>query len=142
MKLAGIDEATQGTFFRCLHDEKPEDPRAIGLRHRWYDRYKEKGLRAKVLMRDDDEIVGLGQYIPIEHSHLIGEDLFAILCIWVHGYEHLVGNWQGASICSVLPRWRLSTLRQRGRMNNDAESQVRLSSPRRAAGNRMTARLK
>jgi hypothetical protein len=26
---------------------------------------------------------------------LIGQDLFAILCIWVHGYEHLVGNQQG-----------------------------------------------
>jgi GNAT superfamily N-acetyltransferase len=89
VKLTEIDKNTEGTFFRCLHDEKPADPRTIEMRRRWYDRYKENGLRAKV------QIVGLCQYIPIEHSHLIGEDLFAILCIWVHGYEHLVGNQQG-----------------------------------------------
>ena len=95
MKLVEVDRDTEDTFFRCLHDERPADPRVIELRRRWYDRYKEKGLRAKVLVRDDDAIVGLCQYLPIEHSPLLGEDLFAILCIWVHGYEHLVGNQQG-----------------------------------------------
>lgn len=95
MKLVEIDKNTEGTFFRCLHDEKSADPRVLALRHRWYDRYKEKGLRAKVLMREDEAIVGLCQYLPIEHSQLMGEDLFVILCIWVHGYEHLVGNQQG-----------------------------------------------
>jgi GNAT superfamily N-acetyltransferase len=95
VRLAEIDEATEDTFFRCLHDERPQDPRVTALRHRWYGRHKGKGLRAKVLVRDEDEIVGLCQYLPIEHSHLTGEDLFAILCIWVHGYEHLVGNQQG-----------------------------------------------
>jgi GNAT superfamily N-acetyltransferase len=65
------------------------------LRRRWYHRYKDKGLRAKVLVRDDHAIVGLCQYLPIEHSPLIGEQLLTILCIVVHGYEHLVGNQQG-----------------------------------------------
>ena len=84
LRLIEINEETQGTFFRCLHDEIPEDPREIKLCRHWYNRHKEKGLRAKVLVRDDSEIVGLCQYIPIEHSPLIGEDLFVILCIWVH----------------------------------------------------------
>ena len=95
MKLLDIDRDTDGTFFRCLHDEQPENPQVIELRRRWYDKHKDKGLRAKVLLRDDNAAVGLCQYIPIEHSHFIGKDLFAILCIWVHGYEHLVGNQQG-----------------------------------------------
>ncbi len=95
MKLIAIDRDTEGTFFRCLHDEKPENPKVIELRRRWYDRFKKKGLRAKVLVRENNVVVGLCQYIPIEYSHLIGEDLFVILCIWVHGYEHLVGNQQG-----------------------------------------------
>jgi len=95
VKLIDIDKETEATFFRCLHDENPEDPRQIELRRRWYNRYKKKGLRAKVLVRDDHAIVGLCQYIPIEHSHFLGEDLLAILCIYVHGYEHLVGNQQG-----------------------------------------------
>ena len=34
----------------------------------------------------------MGQYLPIEASHIKGAGLFAILCLWVHGYEHLVGN--------------------------------------------------
>lgn len=95
MKLIEIDKNTEDTFFRCMHDEVPADPRVIEIRRRWYKQNKEKGLRAKVLLRDDNSIVGLCQYIPIERSHLIGKDLMAILCIWVHGYEHLVGNQQG-----------------------------------------------
>ena len=78
-----------------MHDERPENPPVIELRHRWYDQYKSKGLRAKVLVRDDKAVVGLCQYIPIEHSPLLGENLFVILCFAVHGYEHLVGNQQG-----------------------------------------------
>jgi len=95
MNLIDIDNSTEGTFFRCLHDEKPENPGVIELRRRWFDRNKGKGLRAKLLVREDGAVVGLCQYMPIEHSHLIGEDLFVILCIWVHGYTHLVGNQQG-----------------------------------------------
>lgn len=95
MKIVDIDKDTEGTFFRCMHDERPENPFVIKLRHRWYDQYQDKGLRAKVLVRDDNVIIGLCQYIPIEHSPLTGENLFAILCHLVHGYEHLVGNQQG-----------------------------------------------
>ncbi|MGD0999751.1 MAG: GNAT family N-acetyltransferase [Candidatus Brocadiia bacterium] len=94
MRLVDIAESTEGTFFRCLHDEKPEIPGVTALRRRWYERLKRRGLRAKVLMREDGAVLGLCQYVPIEHSHFIGRDLFAILCIWVHGYEHLVGNQQ------------------------------------------------
>jgi len=95
VKLVDIDKDTEGTFFRCMHDERPENPPVIELRHRWYDQYKSKCLRAKVLVRDDKAVVGLCQYIPIEHSPLTGENLFTILCFAVHGYEHLVGNQQG-----------------------------------------------
>ena len=94
MELVDIDANTQGTFFRCLHDSEPENPEVIALRRRWYERHKRHGLRAKVLLREDKAVVGLCQYIPIEHSPFLGKDLLAILCIWVHGYEHLVGNQQ------------------------------------------------
>ena len=95
MHLATINERTEGTFFRCLHDETPEDPEAVALRRRWYQRYHDKGLRAKLLFDDAERVVGLCQYLPIEHSPFLGRDLLAILCIWVHGYEYLVGNQQG-----------------------------------------------
>jgi GNAT superfamily N-acetyltransferase len=95
MELLDIEKSSEGTFFRCLHDEKPAEPLMMDMRDNWYRRFKDKGLRAKLLIDDDEQFVGLCQYIPIEHSHLVGEKLMAILCMWVHGYEHLVGNQQG-----------------------------------------------
>jgi len=95
MKIVEIDKATEGTFFRCLHDEETDNPQVSGLRRDWYAKTKPEGLRAKVLIDDNGDIVGLCQYLPIEHSPFEGKDLLAILCIWVHGYEHLVGNQQG-----------------------------------------------
>ncbi len=94
MKLVDIDKGNEGTFFRCLHDEKPADPRVMAMRREWYDKNIENGLRAKLLYDDNDVIVGLCQYIPIEYSLLVGKDLMAIQCMWVHGYDHLVGNQQ------------------------------------------------
>ena len=75
MKLVDIDSRTNDTFFRCLHDEIPEDPVVGKMRRQWCDDHKAKGLRMKVLLRDDDAVVGLCQYMPIEHSFLIGKDL-------------------------------------------------------------------
>jgi hypothetical protein len=95
MRLLDIDEKTEGTFFRCLHDEKPDDPREIALRRKWFEENREKGLRAKVLVLDGGEVAGLCQYMPIEHTQFEGEGLFAIHCMWVHGYDHHIGNKQG-----------------------------------------------
>jgi len=95
MKLVDVDHSTEGTFLRCLHDEAPDDPRVINLRRRWVDAHKDKGWRAKVLVLESGEVAALCQYMPIEHSHFVGEDLLVILCIWVHGYDHHIGNRQG-----------------------------------------------
>jgi hypothetical protein len=32
MHLSEIDENTEDTFFRCLHDEIPADPRVMAMR--------------------------------------------------------------------------------------------------------------
>ena len=98
MKLCDLTAETEGTFFRCLHDEKPDDPRVIEMRRRWYAKFRPLGLRAKVLIEDSGEVVGLCQYLPVEHSGFIGEGLMAILCMWVHGYEHHVGDRQGCGL--------------------------------------------
>ena len=94
MRLVDVTEKTENIFFRCLHDEEPEDFQQTSIRRQWYKRNKSNGHRAKLLILDNGQIGGLCQYIPIEHSHLIGEDLLALLCMWVHGYEHGVGNQQ------------------------------------------------
>ena len=102
MRLVDVDERTEETFFRCLHDEKPANPRVVEMRKRWYEAHKEKGLRARLLYSDSEEVVGLCQYMPIERSIFIGRDLMVILCMWVHGYEHLVGNQQGKGYGSFM----------------------------------------
>lgn len=94
-RVRDVTGETLGTFFRCLHDERPDDPEVIRIRKDWFDRNVPLGLRAKVLVTDLDEVAGLCQYIPIEHSHYIGSGLMAILCMWVHGYPHHLGNRQG-----------------------------------------------
>jgi len=94
MRIAEIDSKTEGTFFRCLHDERPDDPRVVGIRRSWYDRFKPKGLRGKALIADNDDVVGLCQYLPIDYSPFDGKDLMAILCMWIHGFEHHIGNQQ------------------------------------------------
>ena len=95
MQLKDVDSTTEDAFLRCLHLEKPCEPEVMALRRRWYDRYKSEGLRAKVLVDDDNTVVALGQYVPIEISPFLGEGLAVILCMWVHGYNHHIGNVQG-----------------------------------------------
>jgi len=94
MRLVEIDETTEDTFYRCLHDEIPADPRVMAMRREWRAMYQPKGHRAKVLFDDLEQVVGLTNYIPVEHSPYEGVNLMAILCMWIHGYEHLVGNQQ------------------------------------------------
>ncbi len=94
MQLKDVDPATEDAFLRCLHLETPADPDVMAIRRRWYDRYKDRGLHAKVLVDDDNNVVALAQWVPIEISPFLGEGLAAILCMWVHGYDHHIGNQQ------------------------------------------------
>jgi hypothetical protein len=89
MELLDVTAETEATFLRCLHDEAPDNPRITDLRRRWLRANADKGLRARVLKADGGEVVALCQYMPVEGTHIVGRDLLAILCIWVHGYEHM-----------------------------------------------------
>ncbi len=102
MKILEIDENTKDTFFRCMHNEKPQNPEITRIRQEWYAKMKPKGLRAKVILDENEAVVGLCQYLPIEHSPFEGKALMTILCMWIHGYEHLVGNQQGKGYGRVL----------------------------------------
>ena len=82
MKLADINRETEDLFFRCLH-AVPPDPRVLEMRRAWREIYQPRGHRAKVLLDDHDEVVGLTNYIPVEHSPFRGRGLMAILCVWI-----------------------------------------------------------
>lgn len=55
---------------------------------------KEKGLRVKFAVDDNGVIGGMIQYLPIEHSIFKGQDLYAVLCIWVHGHRQGRGDYR------------------------------------------------
>jgi GNAT superfamily N-acetyltransferase len=95
MRLVDVDTDTEATFLRCLHDERPDDPRVAEMRRRHFEAQRRLGLRAKVLVLDTGDVAALCQYMPIEHTHVEGENLYVILCMWVHGYDHHIGNRQG-----------------------------------------------
>ena len=42
----------------------------------WYNQMKEKGLKVKFALDDNDVIGGMIQYIPIEHSMFDGEESY------------------------------------------------------------------
>jgi hypothetical protein len=42
------------------------------------------------------------QYLPVQHSHVDGEGLYFILCVWVHGYPQGRGNFQGRGMGGAL----------------------------------------
>lgn len=73
MELVEIDATNEDTYYRCLHDEIPADPRVMAMRREWRAIYEPRGHRAKLLKGDDGTIVGLTNYIPIEHSPYEGE---------------------------------------------------------------------
>ncbi|MCR4439513.1 MAG: GNAT family N-acetyltransferase [bacterium] len=55
------------------------------------------------LALEGDQVVGMVQYLPIEHTWVEGSGLYFIPCIWVHGYKDKgVGNWQHKGIGSAL----------------------------------------
>jgi len=97
MDLVEIDDHTEDIFFRCLH-ERPPDPRVLLMRRKWRDIYKPKGHRAKVLIDDNGHVVGMTNYIPIEHSPFEGSDLMAILCIWISRPKRGYGRYVLAEI--------------------------------------------
>lgn len=90
------------TYFVCLEDWSSEMTEAHDLKAKWFEQHRDRGLRVKLALDDDDRALGMIQYLPIEMSPARGDGLYMILCIWVHGYEQGVGDVQGAGIGSKL----------------------------------------
>lgn len=95
MHLEDITADTEAAFFTCLHLEEPENREHTVHSRSWYAKYRDKGYRARVLRLVDGSVVGKCHSIPIDHSPFVGKDLLAILCLYVHLYEHLVGDQRG-----------------------------------------------
>lgn len=82
----------------CLEDWSDEMKEAGDHKELWYNKMNDKGLGVKIAVTEDDKVVGMIQYVPIEYSTAEGDNLYFINCIWVHGYKEGVGNFQKKGI--------------------------------------------
>ena len=94
MKIIDITPEYQNLYFKCLEDWSDEMKESGPRKACWYGKYKDKGLRVKLALDDNEKVGGMIQYLPVEESFVEGENLYVILCIWVHGYKKGRGNFQ------------------------------------------------
>ena len=61
-----VDDLTErhlDSYLVCLEDWSPEMAEAGDLKARWYERARDKGLRVKLAVDDDDRAIGMIQYV-------------------------------------------------------------------------------
>lgn len=94
MKIIDLTQEYERLYNVCLEDWSEEMKEAGNHKELWYHKMKDRGLRVKLALDDKDRVGGMIQYVPIEHSLAQGNDLYFVLCIWVHGYKTGRGNFQ------------------------------------------------
>ncbi len=114
MKIIDLEEKYNGLYFMCLEDWSDEMKEAGDHKELWYNKMKDKGLGVKIAVTEDDKVVGMIQYVPIEHSTAEGKNLYIIKCIWVHGYDEGVGNFQKKGIGKRLIKAAEEDVRSKG----------------------------
>lgn len=114
MKITDITPENEKLYFCCLEDWSEDVKEAGDRKQRWYEHMKDKGIRVKFAMDDHDVIGGMIQYLPIEHSIFKGENLYAVLCIWVHGHKKGRGNFQKRGMGTALLKAAEEDCRQLG----------------------------
>lgn len=94
MLIRDMTESDLALYFCCLEDYNSIIEQALSYKQQWYKQMKDKGLRVKLAIDDDEKIAGMIQYLPVEHSFITGKDMYFIHCIWVHGHKEGIGNRQ------------------------------------------------
>ncbi len=94
MQILDLTEEHQSLYLHCLEEWSDEMKEAGDRKQCWCQKYSQRGLRVKLAEDDAGTIGGMIQYLPIEHSLAEGEDLYFILCTWVHGHKQGPGNLQ------------------------------------------------
>ncbi len=102
MRVIDLEPQYHNTYFNCLEDWSAQMKEAGDHKVCWYHKYKDKGLRVKLALDEAGIVAGMIQYLPIEQSIAGGKDLYFIPCIWVHGYQQGIGDFQGRGMGSAL----------------------------------------
>ncbi len=114
MKIIDITPETQHLYFCCLEDWSEEMKEAGDHKQNWYEKMKNKGLRVKFALDDNNEIGGMIHYIPVEYSIFTGENLYVVLCIWVHVYKEGRGNFRKRGMGKALMKAAEEDVRKLG----------------------------
>ena len=94
MNVIDLTDEHKQLYFVCLEDWCEEMNEAGNHKEIWYQEMKDKGLRVKLAIDENDQVGGMIEYMPIEYAFAEGSDLYFINCIWVHGYKRGRGNFQ------------------------------------------------
>jgi GNAT superfamily N-acetyltransferase len=94
MKIVDLNEEHVPLYCLCLEDWSADISEAGDHKARWFEKFKDRGLRVKLALDDRGEVGGMIQYLPIERSTAQGEGLYMIQCVWVHGHKQGRGNFQ------------------------------------------------
>ena len=114
MKIVDLTDEHRDLFCLCLEDWSETARESEPKRSQWLDRVAGHAPVAKLALTDDGTVGGMIQYLPIEQSFAVGEDLFMILCIWVHGYPEGRGNLQNRGLGRALLKAAEEDARGRG----------------------------
>jgi GNAT superfamily N-acetyltransferase len=114
MKIIDITPETESHYFCCLEEWSEDMKEAGDCRQKWYASMKDKGLKVKFALDDNDVIGGMIQYIPSEYSICEGQNLYVVLCIWVHGHKQGRGNYRKRGMGTALLKAAEEDVRQLG----------------------------
>jgi GNAT superfamily N-acetyltransferase len=101
-------------YFHCLEEWSEEMKEAGDHKKHWYEKMKEKGIRVKLSLDEHGTIGGMIQYCPVEHTHVSGEELYFIYCIWVHGYKQGRGDFRKKGMGTALLKAAEEDVKARG----------------------------
>jgi N-acetylglutamate synthase-like GNAT family acetyltransferase len=102
MKITDISPENEQHYFCCLEEWSDDIKEAGDHKQRWYERMKGKGVKVKFAVDENNIIGGMIQYLPIEHSMMEGENLYVVLCIWVHGAKQGRGDYRRRGMGTAL----------------------------------------
>jgi len=102
MKITDITPENENLYYCCLEEWSEEMKEAGDYKQRWYERMREKGVKVKFALDENNVIGGMIQYIPIEHTGFEGKNLYVVLCIWVHGYKKGRGDYRKRGMGTAL----------------------------------------
>ncbi len=102
MRIIDLSPEHEELYFHCLEPSAEEIKAGVARKRAWYAAMKDEGLIVKLALDDDGEVAGMIQSLPVEHTHVLGENLHFLLCIWVHGHREDVGNRQGHGLGTAL----------------------------------------